>query len=215
MTGRASQRLRARLRRTERKPGGKSELDWQIWRDRVRQAMAAMQPAAQLTDAQAAKLLAERTQLLAAAQSAAQPSLAEVCEVASFALGSERYAIETRFIMQTLHQIEITPVPGAPELLVGVIIFQGELVPLFDARRLFSVSAAPVESSWAVILGEQEPELGLLVDETLSISRLPIESIVRPPPRSGRESEQLHRGMTADGLIVLHGEQLLRDPRLS
>jgi len=205
----------ARRRRSSphTRPKTKTDFDWQAWRERVAAALGAMQGSGQLSDAQAALLLEQRTRLLASASAAARHE-SETCELASFALGAERYAIETRFIQQTLQRAEVTPVPGAAEILVGIILYQGELVPLFDARQLFGVAAQSAASGWVLVLGEQQAELALLVDRALSISRIPVETIIASSPLEGRCNERLHRGVTQDGLIVLQGGELLRDPRL-
>lgn len=191
----------------------KREIDWTALRERLARTMAATALDAQLPEAQAAQLLEERAHALANAQATLHKQ-EETCEVAIFVLGTERYAIETRFVKQALKQPPITPVPGAAELLVGVVIVQGELIPLFDARRLFGLGSQPAASGWALILGEQGPDLGLLVDQTTEIARVPTREIIAPPALGGREGERLHRGVTAQGLIVLHGDELLRDPRL-
>lgn len=207
---------RARSGKRPASENRKGEIDWSALRERLARTMLATQRDVQLTEEQAARLLEERAHALANAQAAAQEQ-EQTCEVAIFVLGAERYAIETRFVKQVIKRAQITPVPGAAELLCGVIIVQGELVPLFDARRLFGLgglAAQPADSGWALILGEQAPDLGLLIDRTTEIARIATRAIVAPPPRSGRDGERLHRGVTADGLIMLHGDELLRDPRL-
>ena len=139
-----------------------------------------------------------------------------VLSVAVWTLGGERYAIETRFVKQILRGQPLTPVPGAGELCAGVIVFQGELVPVFTPQPLFGLAAAPAEVSWIAVLGEQAPELGLLVDAAWDVAQLRREQLSAPPGSALRESwtSGLLQGVTADGLILINGSELLRDPRL-
>ena len=207
MEARVSNPVRSRPRATKRQ----GRLDWDEWRARIAKVVQA-QSNAQLSAEQSTQLLIERAHSLAIA---AEESPGAISEVAVFAVGAERYGIETRFVKQTLLRSSITPVPGTPEILIGVIIVQGEIVPLFDARRVLHLTPdqkAVAEASWILVLGEQGPDLALLVDRTSEVARIAIAELITSPLPMSRS--RLHRGVMRDGLLVLDGGELLRDPRL-
>jgi len=133
-------------------------------------------------------------------------------EVFEFQLGSERYALETRYVREVLRQVETTVVPGAPPALVGVAPCGGEPLPIVDLRRLFGIAAPPLEGNkapWIAVIGEARAELGLCIDEAIDVIRLPAFSA---PPQGG--ADPIIRAITSDALVVLDGAALLTDARL-
>ncbi|MGH7437452.1 MAG: chemotaxis protein CheW, partial [Polyangiaceae bacterium] len=79
------------------------------------------------TPAEAKRILDERAQRLARPP-AEEPRPGESLVLATFALASERYAIEARFVRQIVRFVDFTPIPGAGDFLVGVTNLRGEVL---------------------------------------------------------------------------------------
>jgi purine-binding chemotaxis protein CheW len=157
------------------------------------------------------------------------PIAAEVIEVAIFVVSGETYAIETRYIRKIVRPADlafspasgeraidvITPVPGAPEVLAGVINFRGEILAVFDLAIFLGLTAREIgEKSRIIVLGDERDDLGLLVDETRRTTTLRIDELIEPPATVGEATRSCIRGVTTDALIVLDGSALPRDRRL-
>jgi purine-binding chemotaxis protein CheW len=137
----------------------------------------------------------------------------EVLELVGFVLAGKRYGIESRFVREVARLSRFTPVPGTPAFVVGITNLRGEILALFDPRQLLGVAADGVtDLGRIVVLGEHRREFGLLADAASEILYVPGASLARTDALSARA---YLRGVTPDGVIVLSGEALLSDPRLT
>jgi purine-binding chemotaxis protein CheW len=56
-------------------------------------------------------------------------------ELVVWRLGAQRYALPLAVVERVLPAAEVTPLPGAPEVVTGILNFQGRIVPVVDLRR--------------------------------------------------------------------------------
>ena len=98
------------------------------------------------------------------------------------------YAIPIERIREIVRLRPITPVPGAPDAVRGVIALRGEIVQVIDLRaRLSLPAAAPTKNSRIlIVLGEEGQIAGILVDAVIEAMRVPEESL---RPAAGGETE--------------------------
>ena len=141
------------------------------------------------------------------------PRAGEVLELVGFVLAGERYGIESRFVREVARLTRFTPVPGTPAFVLGVTNLRGEILALFDLRHLLGVVAEGLtDLGRIVVLGEHRREFGLLADAASEILYVPGTSLAQTETAWGRA---YLRGVSPDGVIVLSGEALLSDPRLT
>jgi purine-binding chemotaxis protein CheW len=137
----------------------------------------------------------------------------EVLELVGFVLAGERYGIESCYVREVARLVRFTPVPGTPPFVLGVTSLRGEILALFDLRHLLGVVAEGVtDLGRIVVLGERRREFGLLADAASEILYVPGASLAQTETAWGRAYV---RGVSPDGVIVLSGEALLNDPRLT
>lgn len=167
-----------------------------------------------LTADQVRTVLDERAKTLAQVP-ARSPDAAEVLELATFSLGSERYAIETCFVRRITRLGHYTPVPGVSDLLLGVTNVGGEILAVFDFRILVGgVRQETTDQTRILVLGADHEEFGILADAAHEVLVLRHDDLFAPPGSLDGAARHLLRGVTADALIVVDGEALLRDQRL-
>jgi purine-binding chemotaxis protein CheW len=141
------------------------------------------------------------------------PRAGEVLELVGFVLAGTRYGIESRFVREVARLTGFTPVPGTPAFVLGVTNLRGEILALFDLRHLLGVVTEGVtDLGRIVVLGEHRREFGLLADAASEILYAPGTSLAQADAAWGRAYV---RGMSPEGVIVLSGEALLTDPRLT
>ncbi len=196
------------------KPTRGRVIDWQEVRERLTRVTSASESAERRSPAQGHAVMKERARRLAA-PIAPPPVASQMLAIVTFALQRERYAIETRYVREIVRTGEVTPVPGTPDVLLGVVNLRGELLPVVDLRTLFGLAVtAPTAVPWIVVLGRARAELGVRADTVHEVTALGAEEVHDPPASvAGIERDYL-RGVTADAVIVLDGEVVLRDPRL-
>jgi purine-binding chemotaxis protein CheW len=159
------------------------------------------------------EILEQRAEALARvpAETAAD---ADGIEVVVFNLAGECYAIETTYVCEVAPLPPLALLPGAPDFFAGVVSLRGQMLAVIDLRRLFGL---PVLEGIAlrrlVVLGEGQPELGILAEVVSEIVRLPQGRLLDPAAPAGLTPEHV-RGVTEQALIVLDGAALLGDGRL-
>lgn len=124
----------------------------------------------------------------------------------SFALGDEAYAINAARVNEVLRYTEITPVPGAPGFILGIINLRGNVVTVIDARAVFSLPADVVTPQSRIIVVEIEDfVLGVLVDRVAAVVDLD-ETLIEVPPQTGQNgSARFIQGVynQGDDLLIL------------
>ncbi len=142
------------------------------------------------------------------------PHATEVLELVSFSLANERYAFETRHIREVIRFTDFTPIPGAPDFLVGLLNLRGEILAVFDLRKFFGVADKGVtDLSRAIVLGGDRAEFGVLADTASEVMTVRTEEVFESPGSVAGIGREYLRGVTKDGLIVLDGGVLLQAVR--
>jgi purine-binding chemotaxis protein CheW len=170
--------------------------------------------ARELASDQAQAVLAQRAQALAAPIVPAAEAAAGL-SVVVLTIAGERYAIETVFVWRVMSAPSLARLPGSPEILLGVTNLYGEVLPVFDPRRLLGFgSAVAAATARVLVLGTERADFGLAVDAVQEVTTLRAEQLLAVPDSIEPVARALLRGVCADGLILLEGANLLTDSRL-
>jgi purine-binding chemotaxis protein CheW len=82
-----------------------------------------------------------------------------------FNLGQQQFALPVGQVSSVVPRATLTPLPGAPADLIGLLRLRGALCPVIDIRARLGVSAAaPHIGECIVVLHTTTFRLGLLVD---------------------------------------------------
>src|SRR5919201_1792580 len=60
----------------------------------------------------------------------------------TFNLGREEYGVAIGSVQEIIRATDITPVPGAPDHVRGVINLRGKIIPVVDMRKRFALPPA-------------------------------------------------------------------------
>jgi purine-binding chemotaxis protein CheW len=163
------------------------------------------------TDAQ--RILRERAHVLA--RQAQRPSAGERIELLEFHLARERYAVERRNVQEVYPLRELTPLPGTPRFLLGLVNVRGRILPVFDLRKLFELPEQGLTDMHRVVLVRgNDLELGLLADVVVGMRTLPRASLQPSlPTLTGIRADYL-MGVTDEHLVVLDLDRILADPQM-
>jgi purine-binding chemotaxis protein CheW len=125
--------------------------------------------------------------------------------VAVFTLGDQRYALPLSAVERVVRVVEVTPLPQAPDIVLGVVNVQGRVIPVVNPRRRFRL-----------------PERGIALTDQLVIAHttrrpvaLVVDAVTGVLEYSGREAvgaRDIVPGMEyvegvvklADGLVLIH-----------
>ncbi len=96
-----------------------------------------------------------------------------------FSLDEPRYALYLTVVERVVRVVEITPLPKAPEIVLGVINFHGEIVTVIDMRRRFNLPTRKIELEDQLIIARTSKRLvALVVDSVIGIRELNHNQVV-------------------------------------
>ncbi len=186
-------------------------VDWQGAHARIAAATEAMEEMLHPGEDRTREILDARANLLSGAGATHVKRGVEI-EVVTFTLASERYAIESRFVLEVLKLAKVTPLPR--KRLLGVINLHGDILAVFDLRELLGVPTQGISDLFRImVLGQNQPEFGVLTDTVDEVQMLRADTLLAPPSAASAAGHGLMRGVTSDALIVLDGKLLLTDER--
>jgi purine-binding chemotaxis protein CheW len=91
-----------------------------------------------------------------------------------FALDVPRFALPLSIVEHVIRAVEITPLPKAPRVVLGVINAQGRIIPVLDIRALFRLPAREMDVGDQFIIARTPRRVvALVVDRVIGISEAP------------------------------------------
>lgn len=190
------------------------KIDWREVHARLEQARRAVDATERLSAEEASRILKERARALARPrEKVATP--ADPMGLLIFSLGAERYAIETPHVLEVVRVQELTPVPGTPPFILGVINHRGQILAVLDLRRLLEApEGAQPERGVVVALAVGGMTFGILAEAAVAVTTVGVQELA-PPPVASERGRGLIRGVTPGMVAVLDAEALGRDPRIT
>ena len=160
------------------------------------------------------RLLRARAQALARAPQSA-PAAGTMLELLEFRLASERYALETRHVQEVHPLRELTPLPGTPPFILGIVNVRGRILPVLDLKKFFDLPERGLTDLHRIILVRGHGlELGLLADVIVGVRSVAAESLQPSlPTLTGIRADYL-KGVSEERLVVLDLDRLLSDPKI-
>lgn len=71
----------------------------------------------------------------------------QTIRVLGYRLGDDRFGLPADTVVRIIRAVEVTPVPGFPGSVLGVINVQGQVMPVISMRRKFGLPDKPVRLS--------------------------------------------------------------------
>ena len=103
-------------------------------------------------------------------------------QLVTFQLVGEEFGLPILDVREIIRMTEITPVPQAPNFVEGVINLRGQIVPIVDLRKRFSLACKDNdENSRIIVVDINKNLLGLIVDGVSEVLRIPADTISSPP----------------------------------
>ncbi|HEY1725341.1 MAG TPA: chemotaxis protein CheW [Steroidobacteraceae bacterium] len=163
--------------------------------------------------AKAEQILRERAQALARRPQQVQSH--ETLELLEFRLATERYAVESRFVQEVYPLRDLTPLPGVPPFVLGIVNLRGRILPVFDLKKFFELPEHGLTDLHRIVLVRgNDIELGILADVIVGVRRVAADSL-QPSlaTLTGIRADYL-KGVGDEGLVVLNLDHILSDPRI-
>ena len=190
---------------------GHVTVDWREVERRLEAGRAATERAWAPGPEETKRILTERAQSLARAPAKAAAG-DQFIEVIEFVLAFESYAIETRYVREVEPLDHLTPLPGTPAFVLGIVNVRGEILSVIDLRKFFELPEKGLTDLNKVIVLESENMLfGVLADGVAGVRQVPVADIQPSLPTLTGIREAYLRGVTPGRMVILDAEKLLTD----
>lgn len=138
--------------------------------------------------------------------------------ILTFYLGAEEYGLPLVQAREILGMIPPTELPKAAPHVLGLINLRGEILPVFDLRRLFQLQSQPADGTQdCILIAETRGEsFGLRVDGVHQVLNLPADGVDTPSDKLKARSAAISGlGRIGERLIILlDPEALFPEDRL-
>lgn len=126
-----------------------------------------------------------------------------------FLVGEERYAIALAHLSEVIRLQSVTPIPGTPKHIAGLINVRGNVRPLFNLKALLQTEAAKnVKATYGLLVNKGKHGLALQADDVQGVGqffREDAESLHGSPYVTFRTAT-VGMLLSADELIKAMGE---------
>lgn len=136
-------------------------------------------------------------------------------DVIEFGLAHERYAIEAAYVREVHPLDDLTPLPGTPPFVAGIVNVRGRILAVIDLKRFFDLPEPGITDAHKIILVHTaEMEVGILADTVLGMRSIPLDTIQPSLPTLTGLREEYLRGVTAGQLVILAADRILADRKI-
>ncbi|MGE4299651.1 MAG: chemotaxis protein CheW [Desulfovibrionaceae bacterium] len=96
--------------------------------------------------------------------------MADTAKYLVFVLDDHRFALPLAVVRRVERMVEVSPLSGAPPVVLGAINVKGRLAPVLDTRRRFGLPPREVRIADQLIFARAgERDVALWVDDTLDV----------------------------------------------
>jgi purine-binding chemotaxis protein CheW len=134
-------------------------------------------------------------------------------QLVAFTLNRQPYALRLASVRQVLRMVEVTPLPKAPEIVLGVVSLHGAVVPVFSLRRRLGLTESEASLSDQLIVADGARRIVALV----------VDAVIGVVERSTKEISKVERivpgapyvegiAKLEEGMLFIHNLDLFLSP---
>lgn len=122
-----------------------------------------------------------------------------------FSLDRQRYALPLHAVDRVVRMVAITPLPKAPDIVLGVVNIQGRVIPVINMRRRFRLPERAIALTDQLVVAHTALRpVALVADAVLDVIAYPAQSLIAA--EDVLPNIEYVEGVVklADGLILIH-----------
>jgi len=132
-------------------------------------------------------------------------NLASPIRLVLLKVDGQTYALHLETVDRVLRMVEVTPLPGAPDAVEGVVNVQGEVVTIVSIRRRLGLAHRGVAVSDSLVVAHaRNRSLAIIAELVLGVVERPADAVVSTGDivRGIQHIEGVLK--TSDGLVLIH-----------
>ena len=84
-----------------------------------------------------------------------------------FALDEQRYALDLASVERAVRVVDVTPLPKAPSIVLGIVNVKGDVVPVYDLRRRFRLPEREIDLADQLMIATTSRQIVALVVDSV------------------------------------------------
>lgn len=126
-------------------------------------------------------------------------------QIVVFTLGEPRYALPLSTVERIICAVEITPLPKAPDIVLGVINARGTIIPVVNVRRRFRIPERDMRlADQMVIARTARRVVAFIADAVLNLVEVSVNDIILPKDVVPGTSYLDGIVRLEDGIVLIH-----------
>ena len=122
-----------------------------------------------------------------------------------FTLDGQRYGLELSVVERVERIVEITPLPKAPDIVLGVVNVRGDVIPALNIRQRFRLPEREIDLGDQLIIANTSVRvMALVVDEVMGVIAVSDAAVI--------DGGEILPGMDyvegvvklSDGMVLIH-----------
>jgi purine-binding chemotaxis protein CheW len=124
----------------------------------------------------------------------------------SFILDEYNFAVPVGIVERIVRSVIITPIPGTPENVLGVVNVQGQVIPVFNIRKIFGLSSGEIQLSDQLIIAHTSRRTISFVADMVTGVTNRLEQKIVPADNIFPGLEKIIEGLIffEDGMILIY-----------
>lgn len=185
--------------------------DWKTIHEHLQASQRALEQGWHPSPDETLQILKHRAQILAEKPKIPEEAT-DIISVMEFELGEETYAIELSYIDEVCPVKEITPLPGAPDYIIGIMNVRGKIMSVLDIKTFFDIPKKGLTHlSQVIMLHSDLMEFGILVDHSIGPRVIAVNSIQSSLTAFTGLRKKYLKGVTTEQIVFLDVDKILTD----
>ena len=190
------------------------DIAWKEIYDRLAASRAAIERESTRSSKDIRKILKARARVLAQ-EPADRHAAGETMDVLEFRLANESYCVELSYIQEVWPLKALTPVPGSPAFVLGIINVRGQVFSVIDLKKFFELPEKGLSDLNKVIIVQHNGvAFGILADAIAGVRSIAVADIQPSLPTLTGIRQEYLKGVTREQKVLLDAERLLSDESL-
>ena len=122
-----------------------------------------------------------------------------------FTLDDQRYALPLPMAERVVRMVAITPLPNAPDIILGVVNYQGRVIPVINVRRRFRLPEREIAlTDQLVVAHTARRPVALVADAVLDVIASSAQNLIATENILPKVEYVDGVVKLTDGLILIH-----------
>ncbi|MGC9966236.1 MAG: chemotaxis protein CheW [Syntrophobacteraceae bacterium] len=122
-----------------------------------------------------------------------------------FSLGAQRYALRLSAVQRIVYAVDVTPLPSAPGIVLGVINVEGRIVPVMNIRKRFALPDKEIDlNDHLIIATTAKRSVALLTDSVSGVVDVSPDAVVDCSSILPQVDYVEGIAKLPDGMVIIH-----------